>query len=184
MEGVTKSDVIMGTPGYMAPEQAGGQSKLVGPPADVYGLGAMLYAALSGKPPFEAESQLATVLQVLTQEPPSLSSIRGDVPRSLETICLKCLAKRPEDRYPTALALADDLKRFRIGDPITALAPASEQSPTVSEIVALHPHVVPSPVMAELAARPGRKRALIAGTALLLIAAVLLVWKPWASALK
>jgi WD40 repeat protein len=118
--GPTASQTVLGTPGYMAPEQAIGRSKEVGPAADIYGLGAVLYECLTGKPPFQAETALDTALLVLTQEPVPPCRLNPRVPAELETVCLKCLEKEPQRRYATAEALADDLGRWLDGKPILA----------------------------------------------------------------
>ncbi len=118
--GQTQSGAIMGTPSYMAPEQAAGKTQLVGPGVDVYALGAILYECLTGQPPFRAATAMDTVLQVLSQLPVPPSQIREGIPKDLETICLKCLEKEPSKRYETAELLAEDLRRFQNHEPISA----------------------------------------------------------------
>ena len=117
---LTTTGQILGTPSYMAPEQAAGQAGAAGPAADVYSLGALLYTALSGRPPFQAATPLETMHQVLEREPVVLRKLNAAVPRDLETIVLKCLEKLAPRRYATAQALADDLRRFLAGRPIAA----------------------------------------------------------------
>lgn len=118
--GQTRSGTIMGTPSYMAPEQASGKNELIGPPADIYALGALLYEQLSGRPPFRGATVYDTIDQVKTLDPVPPSQLQPKVPRDLETICLKCLQKEPAKRYATALALSEDLRRYRDGEPILA----------------------------------------------------------------
>ncbi|MBL8797923.1 MAG: protein kinase [Planctomycetia bacterium] len=116
----TVSGAVVGTPNYMAPEQAQGQNQLLGPHTDVYALGAILYHLLTGRPPFDGESVLTVLKQVETYEAVPPSRVAPNVPRDLETITLKCLEKQPDKRYATAEALAEELRRFLNGEPILA----------------------------------------------------------------
>ncbi len=116
---LTDTGAILGTPGYMAPEQAH-SAKPIGPAADIHALGAILYEMVSGRRPFQAKTATAAVLRLVDEEPAPLRRFLPDVPRDLETICLKCLEKEPGRRYASAHQLADDLKSFREGRPIRA----------------------------------------------------------------
>ena len=119
---LTSTQAVLGTPAYMAPEQARGETKFVGPRADIYSLGVILYECLTGAKPFLAPDQLALLRRVVEEEPERPGRRAPGVPRDVELICLKCLAKDPDERYQTARALAADLGRFAAGEPVSVRA--------------------------------------------------------------
>ena len=118
--GLTRTESILGSPRYMAPEQAEGRAREVGPAADVYALGTNLYELLTGRPPFVAPTVLATLDLVKNAEPVPPRRLQPGLSSDLETICLKCLRKEPRQRYESADALAEDLTRYLNGEPILA----------------------------------------------------------------
>ena len=116
---LTRTQAVMGTPAYMPPEQAAGKAKYVGPAADIYAVGVILYECLAGRTPFASDDSLVLMHQVMADDPPPIRKRVPDTPRDLELICLKCLEKQPTDRYPSADALADDLRRFLAREPVS-----------------------------------------------------------------
>jgi eukaryotic-like serine/threonine-protein kinase len=114
----TSSGAVLGTPSHMAPEQAAGRLDRVGPLSDVYGLGAILYSLLTGRPPFHAPTQMETLVQVIEGEPIPAGRLRPGLPRTIEHICMRCLEKEPADRYGSANAVAEELEKFLRGDEI------------------------------------------------------------------
>jgi len=139
----TQTGQILGTPSYMAPEQALGIPSMIGPPTDVYALGAILYEMLTGQPPFIAPTVIETLDLVRSQEPVPPRRLQPKIPRDLATICLKCLEKRPQQRYASAQLLADDLSRFLDGKPvharpvstITRIARLARRRPAISMLL-------------------------------------------------
>jgi WD40 repeat protein len=118
--GLTVSETVLGSPAYMAPEQAAGKTKHLTTSADIYSLGAILYALVTGRPPFQAGTAVGTLRQVIENEPVKPRQINKSIDLDLETICLKCLEKEPQQRYGSAQSLADDLERWQAGEPIRA----------------------------------------------------------------
>jgi serine/threonine-protein kinase len=148
---LTQSGDILGTPEYMAPEQAAGRTREAGPAADIYALGAILYEMLTGRPPLEGPSALDTLQLIVSEQPLPPRRLQPHVPRDLETICLACLEKNPSRRYASAAALGDDLRAFLAGEPIRArppgvaerLARAIRKRPFLSALVGLACVAVP-----------------------------------------
>jgi len=121
---LTRTGLILGTPSFMPPEQASGKVRDIGPASDVYSIGATLYCLITGQPAFQGSSPLETLNMVLNEPPKDPRSYVPSIPRDLQTICLKCLEKRPQDRYPSAGAVSRDLNHFLSGEPITARPPS------------------------------------------------------------
>lgn len=122
---LTQTNAVMGTPAYMSPEQARGQTKFVGPPADVWALGVMLFECLTGQRPFTAQSQMDLLQQVIYADPPAVRSVVKALPKDLDQIVRKCLSKVPHERYATANELADDLQNWLEGRPVSARPPGA-----------------------------------------------------------
>ena len=153
----TRTGEILGTPGYMAPEQASGSVETPGPACDIYGLGGVLYRLLTGRVPFDSPDPMHTVLMVISDTPVSPRKLQPSIPRDLETICLKCLEKSPRNRYSSASDLADDIKRFIDGRPIHA-RPASivektlkwsRRRPALALLIALTFLAIPMVILAQ-----------------------------------
>jgi serine/threonine-protein kinase len=124
---LTASGQLLGTPLYMSPEQAAGRNRAIGPAADIYALGAILYVMLTGRPPFVSDNPVEVILQVLESDPMLPRRLRPEIPADLECICLKCLEKQTGDRYAAAADLADDLDRYLRREPIEARSPSMGQ---------------------------------------------------------
>ena len=141
---LTQTTASMGTPYYMSPEQAKGRSKQVGPQADVWSLGVMLYEGLTGRRPFESENQFSLMMKIVGKNPAPPRELNGSIPESLERIVMKCLSKKPADRYTTAAELARALEAYRRGVPAAKPAPAVRKAePLVPLMVAPPTEVIP-----------------------------------------
>jgi WD40 repeat protein/predicted Ser/Thr protein kinase len=186
---ITRTVAVLGTPSYMSPEQARGETKHLTTAADVYGLGAILYEMLTGQPPFAGGTTLETIRQVLDKEPRHPAMINPKVDRDLETICLKCLEKEPLRRYGSAEALADDLERWLHHKPIVA-RPASVMQ-RAAKWAQRHPEIalllvglilsLTTGFILTLSQSAARQRALLQGRHALYAARIGLVQEAWAA---
>ena len=163
-DGLTQTGAIMGSLGYMAPEQAAGHTREATAATDIYSVGAVLYKMLTGRPPFQGQSQLETINSIVAREPVSIRTLEPLVPRDLVTICHKCLEKKPTSRYATAAALAEDLRRYLADKPIQArpLGPGERAWRWARR-------------------NPGLSLVMLAGVTMLLIVAACLAWSSYRS---
>jgi hypothetical protein len=145
---LTQTNAVMGTPAYMSPEQAKGETKFVGPPADVWALGVMLYEALTGTRPFTAQDTMGLLHQVMYADPPAVRAVVKSLPPDLDQIVRKCLSKAPHERYATATELAADLRNWLDGKPVTARPPG----PLARAVKWVRRNPLPTALMASLAA--------------------------------
>jgi serine/threonine protein kinase len=135
---VTQQGMVVGTPSYMSPEQATEGNEPAGPASDVYSLGAILYAMLTSHAPYEEKTALNTIIKVISPDPPPpIRSYRPEVPAALDQLCMKALAKKPGDRYPSAKALADELQLFRKGELVAKPEPTTEWASVPSAYLVL-----------------------------------------------
>lgn len=161
-DGLTRTGAIMGSLGYMAPEQAIGRTRDATPATDIYSLGALLYKLLTGRPPFQGPNQLETINSIVAADPVSIQVLQRRVPQDLVTICHKCLEKSPARRYATAAALADDLQRYLNDEPIQARPLGGVER-----------------AWRWARRHPGPTLVLLAGVAMLLFVAVCLAWSSY-----
>src|SRR5262249_15225960 len=119
-DSLTEAGQVLGTPIYMSPEQAEGRTESVGPAADIYALGAILYELLTGQPPYRGATQGAVLTQGRRGPPPARARVRRGVPRPLEAVCLQAMARSPADRYPSAGAIVREVERWLADEPVTA----------------------------------------------------------------
>jgi WD40 repeat protein len=166
-ESLTRTGDILGTPSYMSPEQAAGRGEQIGPATDIYALGAILYELLTGRPPFQGVTGLETLQHVASEEPVPPSRLQPRLPRDLEVICLKCLQKQAQQRYATAIDLAEDLQRFLTNEPIRArptprlarLGRWCRRKPTLASLGAVVVLLVVTLVLGSMAATINSRRA-------------------------